>query len=154
MTDKNSVARKISKRPGPDPIGADGVREYARRKLPPSAVCVVCGERDATVLRQRERTLLEAHHVAEEANDPELTVPLCLNCHRRQTNNQDAVGVVLDRDPSRSILEKLIGLLRGLGVFFEALARSLVSRAASLEQFVDELDAAMPEWRSLPGASS
>jgi hypothetical protein len=123
----------------PDPIGRDLTRDRARRRLPPDARCLLCGEPDPEVLAERPRnslpaSVLEIHHVAGRVNDPDLTVVLCLNCHRRMSARMPTYGVVLHREQPGSTPERMVSLLRGLAVFCEQLAISLTAWAHELAQ--------------------
>jgi hypothetical protein len=137
---------------GPDPIGADLRRARPARRIAAGSVCVTCGETDPVVLKDG-RSVLEAHHIAGRANDPDTTADVCLNCHRKLTNAQRDAGVPLAADPDRSILERLVALFRGLAVFFQHLAKSLAEAAHQLERCIGGLDREHPGWRSLPEAS-
>lgn len=118
-----------------DPIGRDLTKSRAKRRLPAEAHCVLCLERDPEVLGLRpDPSVLEVHHIAGAANDPQLTVVLCLNCHQRMSARMPAYGVELDRSQKRSTAEKVVSLLRGLAVFFELLAKSLMAWAGKLAQ--------------------
>ena len=124
---------------GPDPIARDLARERAVRRLAPGALCVLCGERDPEVLTQRPSgpvpaSVLEAHHLGGRANDPDLTVVLCLNCHRRMSARMPPFGVQLATDSEQTSPERLVSVLRGLAVFFEQLAHSLMGWARELAE--------------------
>lgn len=136
---------------GPDPIGADLRRERPARRIAAGSVCVTCGEPDPVVLKNG-RSLLEAHHIAGRANDPDTSADVCLNCHRKLTNAQRDVGVPLSEDPDRNILERIAAWCRGLGAFFEYLARRLFHAAHQLEVLIGGLDRDCPSWRALPEA--
>ena len=125
----------------PDPIGRDLTRDRARRRLPAGAACVLCGELDPEVLADRSAGLipasvLEVHHVAGQVNDTDLTVVLCLNCHRRMSARMPAYGVVLNRERLGSTPERMVSLLRGLAVFCEQLAVSLMAWAHELAESI------------------
>lgn len=118
----------------PDPIGRDLSTAKAARRLPAGAACVLCGERDPDVLRPRPAgSLLEVHHLAGRRNDPDLTVVLCLNCHRRMSARMPTYGIDLEHG-DRSTSDRVEALLRGLAVFFEVLARSLIVWAGRLAE--------------------
>jgi len=114
-----------------DPIGRDLTRQRAAERLSVSACCVLCGERDSEVLAQRPAgrvpaTVLEVHHVAGRVNDPDLTVVLCLNCHRRLSARLPFYGVVLtDSGSDPGAAERLVAVLRGIAAFLEQLAYAL-----------------------------
>jgi ribosomal protein L34E len=131
---------------GPDPIGADLTRVRARRRLPPGAVCACCGERDAEVLRARE-SVLERHHIAGRVNEPDLTVVLCLNCHRRASTLVPNLGVDLQREQLPPSPERLVAMLRGSAAFLIQLAGALQARAKWLERVIAELDQNDSRWR-------
>ena len=132
----------------PDPIAADRRRDRRRRKLPPGAVCAVCGEADIDVL--------EVHHAMGRAASKEATVVLCRNCHARQTARQHDHKAVPppggDRDLARSFPERLAAILSSIGSFLHALAHALIEYAAQLRVLVRQMDQAVPDWRGLPAA--
>jgi len=127
-------------------------RRNLRRKdrFGSNSFCLFCGyaclESLTTVTRRWLETkgvpaelldrLLEDHHPHGEANDPNLLVTLCLNCHREITEGLMREGVSMH--PERN-LNKLIALvLRGSAVLFEFLASSYRKWAKLLEDH-DEL---------------
>lgn len=136
----------------PDPIGNDVRRAHRRRKLPRDVVCVFCGEQNPEALEMVRASLLQSHHVGAKANDPDLEVPLCLNCHAIEQQRQPGMGIERGRDPTRSMPEKLVSVLRGLALFFELLARRLMSWADRLGALIVELDGNCPAWRELEAA--
>jgi hypothetical protein len=136
----------------PDPIGNDVRRARRRRQLPPDAACVLCGDQNPEVLQLIDASLLERHHVGGKANDQDLEVPLCLNCHEVEKLRQPGMGIELSHDRGRSMPEKLVSVLRGLALFCELLARRLISWADRLAAFVVELDGNCPAWRELEAA--
>ena len=106
--------------------------------------------------RQRPRdprALLERHHPGGESNDPDLTVVVCRNCHALNTEGQLVLDVELEHDPSRSMPEQLIAVLRGLAVFFDLLARQLLYWAEQLAAHVRMLDRDHPTWRTKGGVA-
>ncbi len=75
--------------------------------------------------------LLEEHHIHGHAHDPDLTVTLCLNCHREITEGLSREGVSMLPEKN---LHKLIALvLRASAVLFESLAVSYRKWASLLE---------------------
>jgi hypothetical protein len=136
---------------GPDPIGRDLSRARAVRRMASGAGCVLCGQSDPELLARHAGDVLEQHHVAGLVNDPSLMVTLCLNCHRRMSARMPSHGIELDRDGQPTRLERSIGLLRGLAVFCEQLAVSLMDWARQLEQTVTDLDDHDPRWREIEG---
>jgi len=136
--------------PESDPIKNDARRRHQSRRLPEGAACALCGEINPEVLRSPARSILEMHHAAGEANDPNLIVVLCQNCHRRATNAQrDQAALPPGIAPSS--LERLQLALRSLGAFFSSLAESCLTWAETLGQAILSLNAAVPGWRTLPG---
>ena len=133
----------------PDPLGNRNRRAQRARQLPPSAVCVSCGQDNPEILRSAKRTVLNLHEPAGKANDPDLWVVLCLNCHELNTVRQPGFGVDLRRDPARSMPERLESVLRGLATFFELLVHALMSWADRVSAFVDDLDANFDGWRDM-----
>ncbi len=132
----------------PDPIAADRRRDRRRRKLPPRAVCAVCGEVDIDVL--------EIQHALGRAASKDATVVLCRNCHARQTARQHDHKAVPppggDRGAPRSFPERLAAILSSIGVFLHALAHALIEYAAQLRVLVRQMDQAVTDWRGLPAA--
>jgi hypothetical protein len=95
-------------------------RQAALRRLGSGGpCCVACGERD-------ERCL-ELHHLAGAAHDT-LTVILCRNCHRKQTD-----ASANEAKPSLApIMEDAARLLLGLADLLEALLKRLRSYGEQL----------------------
>lgn len=138
-----------------DPMGNDLRRERRARVLPRDAACVMCGETNPEILMQAEApSVLELHHLAGKANDPDLLVVLCLNHHRVQTARQPGYGVELSRDPQRTSIEKLVSMLRSLGLFLVELGKAMVAKADDLAAHVAGLDAHYPAWRAMPSAQT
>ena len=133
----------------PDPIGTDLSRARRARKLRRDAACVLCGRDDPEALRRVQRSTLELHHLAGAENDATMTVVLCLNCHRLQSARQPGAGIELEQDPDRTMLDRLVYVLRGLALFFDELARALAGWANRLADLIAALDAEFPGWRSL-----
>jgi len=76
--------------------------------------------------------LLEQHHIHGEAHNPNLTVTLCLNCHREITEGLMREGVSMY--PEKNV-HKLIALkLRASAVLLESLASSYRDSAGLLEE--------------------
>ena len=139
---------------GSDPIGRDLSRSRAIRRVAGRA-CVLCGERDAELLTQQPAAILEEHHVAGNANDPDLTVSLCLNCHRKMSARMPGFGVPLNRGARLTRLERAVGSLRGLAVFSEQLAPALLRCSFALlrSAFMLHSPNSMPERASLLAAT-
>lgn len=133
---------------GSDPIGRDLSRSRAVRRVAGRA-CVLCGERDAELLTQQPAAILEEHHVAGHVNDADLTVTLCLNCHRKMSARMPGYGVPLDRGAQLTRIEHAVGSLRGLAVFSEQLAPALMRWAHQLEQTAIDLDNHDASWREI-----
>ena len=131
-----------------DPIGRDLSRTRAARRAAGRG-CVLCGERDAELLGQQLASILEDHHIAGKSNDPDLTVTLCLNCHRKMSARMPGYGVPLDRSAQLTRIEQAVGSLRGLAVFSEQLAPALMRWAHQLEQTAVDLDNHDASWREI-----
>ena len=90
------------------------------------------------------------HHVLNRQNDADLTVPLCRNCHAlvtegiRQCNASTAAP--------RTILDRIVAVLRALAAFFRQLADALLALADRLLRFMGLLDRTDPTWRANPDA--
>lgn len=90
-------------------------RESKRqRRFPPDAVCIACGESALVAL--------EMHHPMGAAHEPDLTVPLCKNCHAKATEDQLREDVPLSA--TDSLLDRLAAILGALAAFFRFLADS------------------------------
>ena len=115
-----------------DPI-ASAVRQAKRaRRIGTDAACVLCGYCTPESLLRVDRTLLERHHVAGRANDADLTVVVCRNCHGELTEQCRDAGVSMEVPPNARIA--VVRMLRGLVVFVEALIPSLHRHADELER--------------------
>jgi hypothetical protein len=85
---------------------------------------------------ERLDRLLEEHHVAGDAHDPDLLVTLCLNCHREITEGLAREGVSMHPETN---IHKLVALaLRGSAVLFEFLAASYRKWASLLEELDEQ----------------
>jgi hypothetical protein len=137
--------------PHPDPIKNDRRRARRQATLPADACCVLCLQSAPEALLMVDRTLLEAHHPLGKGTAPELTVPLCRNCHAIQTEAQLAAGVDLRRR-ERSLLGTVASVTFALGVFLRALAERLLAWGQQLLQLEGALDRHFAEWRTFPEA--
>jgi hypothetical protein len=130
-----------------DPIG-DDVRKLRRaRRLGAGAVCVLCGEENPVELRRARGSLLEAHHVGGLANDSQLTVIVCRNCHALLTEAARVSDVELGHRDDRQPLERLEAVLRGQADFDELLAQRQRAWADELAAEAARLDRDFPGWR-------
>jgi hypothetical protein len=136
----------------PDPIATDRRRSRRRTKLPDDAACVLCGKQTPEALIRIDRSILELHHPLTKAAAPELTVPVCLNCHREATEGQLQAGVNM-HGKGRSVPEVVVSALRSLGVFFQQLGAWLLALAEQVSLLVGALDQHHPQWRELPEAA-
>jgi hypothetical protein len=126
-------------------------REIARLRLGTDEPvgCAICGETEPALLRRASRRLIEFHHLAGEANDPDLGVFLCLTHHSWCTIRMEEAGIPLGRGERRSLLERLEAVLRGLAIFFELAARVLGVLADDLARLIAELDRSHQGWREI-----
>src|SRR5262245_24140197 len=115
----------------PDPIQTAARHIQREKRLGVRATCLICGETNLAALRRAPRSLFEEHHVVGKANARDLTVVVCLNCHRKATEGLEASGVSMDEP--RDLLERLVMIFRGLAEFLRMLADSLVTWASQLE---------------------
>jgi hypothetical protein len=94
--------------------------------------------------------LLEMHHVLGEANDEEVVVCLCRNCHAKATAAQQDVAAI---PPGRAstCLERIVYAMRSLGSFFQLLADWCHRCADQVTHAIKSLDEHVPTWRTLPG---
>jgi hypothetical protein len=124
-----------------DPRRNDYRKALRRREFGENPACTLCGEDDPIVF----------HHVAGEANDLHLDGPVCANCHLLCHEGMRHLGVDLRHQP-KTILERLLAVLRGLAAFFRQLASRLAEWADKLAALISALDAKVPGWRDLEEA--
>ncbi len=130
----------------------NAVRQKRREeRLGPDAACALCGVPTPEALLCVDRSLLEEHHVVGRANDRDLTIPVCRNCHAVLTEGQLAEGVPLTRQ--RSLLERLRAILLALAAFLTHLADRLRKWAEHVAALIADLDRRYPSWRKLKGAA-
>jgi hypothetical protein len=75
--------------------------------------------------------LLEEHHIFGYAHDPDLTVTLCLNCHREITERLARAGVSMR--PEKNLRKLIVFVFQSSAVLFESLASSYRKWATRLE---------------------
>jgi hypothetical protein len=136
-----------------NPIQNDARQARRQRHLGHNNVCVFCGASDPDALLRVRRLVLEEDHVVGRANDRDLTIVICRNCHAKKHARMRAAGVQLEQSPHRTVIVLLIAILASLGAFFSMLAESLSEWADRLTVFARALDAKCPEWRTLSEAS-
>ncbi len=121
------------------------VREAKRqRRLPPDAACVTCGE--------NAYVALEMHHPMGAAHEPNLTVPLCKNCHAKATEDQLREDVSLSA--TDSFPDRLAAILGALAAFFRFLADAFNRLQSQVKEFAGNLEVTHPEWRAELGEGS
>ena len=110
--------------------------------------CALCGISTLEVLNRASRQLVEFHHLAGEANDPDLGVFLCLTHHAICTElMRDQIP--LDRATPRVLLERQAAVFRGLSIFCNLAGPILDQLADATSAQVEALDQAFPGWRDL-----
>jgi hypothetical protein len=112
--------------------------EKQRRRVPPDAICVGCGE--------TKPYLLEEHHVMGKAHEPDLTAPLCRNCHAKATEGQLREEVPLTA--TDNVFDCVAAIFDALAAFFRFLADSFNRLAGQVRSSMGRLDAECPEWRA------
>jgi ABC-type transporter Mla subunit MlaD len=80
------------------------------------------------------------------AHAPDLTAPLCKNCHAEATEGQLREEVALSA--TDNLLDRVAAIFDALAAFFRFLADSLNQLAGQVREFVGSLDGKYPEWRS------
>ncbi len=127
------------------PIRTACRRVLREDRLGSNAFCLFCGYACLESLTQVSRKwleergipkdwidrLLEEHHIVGEAHDPDLTVTLCLNCHREITEGLAREGVSMR--PEKNLRKLIARMLRASAVLFEFLATSYRKWASLLE---------------------
>ena len=129
-----------------DPLNRAGRRTRRRQRLGPDARCLSCGRAEPEVLIRAGRSLFELHHPLGQAHEPDLTVPVCLNCHAIFSAAQYDDAIPLDPQPT--VLERIIAIFQALVSFLGGLAKILVEWVVRALRFVAGLDADYPEWRT------
>lgn len=148
------------------PFANDGRKERRRirQEMPGDAQCFLCSLTQPEILHRVHRSLverplsdlaaeatgrrlLEDDHVLNHANDPELTVWLCRNCHGAVTEARRDAGAETSHHPDRHPLERIEAGLRALAAFLMALARTLYGWAEQIAAFLRRLSEVMPGWR-------
>jgi hypothetical protein len=131
---------------------ASARRESRRkRRLPPNAVCAVCGVSDPAGLKPNGRSILEFNHIPGAAIDPELGATFCRTHHAMWTASQKDRNVDLRHGVRRTIPEAFIVWGEEVVRFVRSLADRFDHWLDKLRGFVNTLDTALPQWRRLPG---
>lgn len=134
-----------------DPFGPSGRKHRRRRKLGPDARCIGCGASNPTILIRVKRTLLDLHHPLGQAHAPDVTVPVCKNCHAIFSAAQVDDGVPLD--PQATILERQVAIFLAFVSFLGTLAEIWLKWALQGLGLIAGLDADYPDWRTKPWAT-
>ena len=127
------------------PIRTARRRALRQHRLGENAFCLLCGYACLEGLTQVSRKrleargvprqlldrLLEEHHIVGAAHDPDLTVTLCLNCHKEITEGLAREGVSMR--PERDLYRVIVYVLRASAVLFDFLAQSYRKWATLLE---------------------
>lgn len=135
-----------------DPIARETRRAKRERLHGDNPACVICGLGTLDSLLAVHRSVLEAHHIVGRANDDELTVSLCRNCHAELTEGYRDAGVPLNRPAT--VLHKLVAVFRALAAMFAALAQKCAAWAEALRRLIERLDSSLPEWRTFEEAAA
>ena len=134
-----------------NPIQNDARRTAREEQLGSERTCRLCQEADIAALRRGSRSLLEEHHVVNEANDADLTITLCFNCHRKLTERMRANGT--STAAPKTCLDQLVAFLLGLAAFFRMLSEKLTEWASKPGNLETALDINYPTWRTMPEAA-
>jgi hypothetical protein len=133
-----------------NPRNNDLRKVFRQRRLGESPVCVACGYSKPEGMKL---PIPQDHHVAGQANDPQLIARLCFNCHAEAHELMRNAGVKLSPGP-RNVLDLLLVVLKGVASFFVLLAARLRDWAERLQGAISALDREHPGWRHLPEVSS
>jgi hypothetical protein len=114
----------------PEPVRTAARLQRRFDRLGEAPACVMCGETNPAVLDK-----VEGHHVVNRVNDPGLTVVLCANCHRAQTETLTAAGVPNRYPEPPTPLERLVAVLAGLATFLLSVGVTLRDWARWLDEF-------------------
>lgn len=132
-----------------DPIKT-AMREARRQKRFSTEypICFLCPESDLETLTPVTlgwleahgmgvpRILIELHHHYGEAHDPNLIVPLCLNCHRKVTEGLAKEGVGMKAEVDTVV--RTVLMLDADAAFFEKFAASRRRMADDLRKTVQQ----------------
>lgn len=135
-----------------DPITTAARQARRERRFGSVTACVRCGITTPETLVPMKRRFLEAHHVCGRANDDDLTVPVCRNCHAILTEAQQAAGVTFALPPT--LLHQIIAALASFFAMLHDLCERGMDWVDALSGLTVDLDTAYPEWRSLPHAQA
>ena len=128
-----------------DPMDGPRRRHRRQQRLGPDARCVRCGETNPECLMPVGRSILEQHHVAGEAHEPELTIVVCRNCHALFSAAQQDDGVPLTPQPT--VLERVIAATKATGSTLRVIGEGLLRLGDRGDGVITRLDAAFPDWR-------
>lgn len=131
------------------PTAAQNAARKSKHNRPfgPNAVCYICHFANPIALIEVDRTILEQHHVAGQNHSDREQLPVCRNCHALLHEGCLDDGVALRSQ--RSLLETLAEIDRALAVFFRAASIAHADRANQLDKFIETLDHALPNWRTI-----
>ena len=130
-----------------NPIQNDKRKESRSRTLGEDSVCVLCGLADPTILIEGSDQFFEEHHVVGRNHDPDLTIRICPNCHKKVGAGVADSGASMKATPN--ILDRMVHVLRTLGAFFRMLGESFQSWAQEIENEIKRLTGANPDWREV-----
>lgn len=131
---------------GPDPIQADVRARRHGARFGSNPQCFLCGEKRPEALIHAPRSwIIEFHHLFGAANDNELVVPLCFNCHRKITARYADVGVPMSKP--ETFIHRLLAMLLGWEVFFKEAGTSCGEWGDQVRQLIEWFDDNQPGWR-------
>jgi len=133
----------------PEPAKTAARRQRRLDRLGNDAACIICGEADPTVL-----DTAQGHHVATRINEPDLTVVLCANCHRRETEHHAAAGIPTQYEQEPTQLDRLSAILMGIADFLLDVGQLLLEWARWIDDFHRNLtsqgialETVLPQWK-------
>ena len=109
-----------------------------KRRFPPDAVCMTCGE--------SAHVALEMHHPMGAAHEPDVTVPICKNCHAEATEEQRRGEVPLS--VADNFLDRIAAIFGAVAAFCQFLADAFNRLKDRVKEFARKLDAKYPDWRA------
>lgn len=130
-----------------NPADNDRRRDRQRQRFGDDGSCVLCGCQNLAALTEVRVTLLEEHHLAGRKADPELTVAVCLNCHRVLQEGLKDAGLEA-RYPDNAV-ERAQARSIGVADFFRLAVDSFRRQARELQQLMNHLDQELPDWRDM-----
>ncbi len=103
---------------------------------------------------QIKALLVQEHHLLGPDLAPDLTIPLCSNCHVLLHALLRDRGADFRTDTMRTLLHIIEFVLRVLATMHQEFARVLAVLADRVAALIRAFDTSFPAWRTLPEAQA